>query len=104
LHTKASGGSTGRGMGSGAAATCVGVGRVRRCGRCLGGTAWTRGAHRLGEQGGRMAVPGAAHGPTDQGPASTCGPSGPWRGDSDAGAGVCALERQSANPTRSSTV
>jgi hypothetical protein len=57
------------------------------------------GARGLGEQGSGMAVLGAVHGPIDQGLASACGPSGPWRGDGDAGAGARALERQSANPT-----
>jgi hypothetical protein len=58
----------------GAATTCTGAGQVRQHDHWLGG------ACGLGEQGGGMAVPGATHGPTDQGLASSCGPRGPRRG------------------------
>jgi hypothetical protein len=60
------------------ARTATTWGGVRRRGHWLGG------ARGLGEQGGGIAVPGAAHGPTDQGLASACGPSGLWRGDAGA--------------------
>jgi hypothetical protein len=46
------------------ARTATTRGGVWRCDHWLGGTAWTRGARGLGEPGGGMAVPGAAHGPT----------------------------------------
>jgi hypothetical protein len=67
-------------MGRGAAATCVGAGQVRCRGHWLGGVAGTRGTRGLGEPSGGIAVLGAAHGPTDQGLTSACGPSGPRRG------------------------
>jgi hypothetical protein len=59
--------------------TCGGSGtggRPRRRPAAVG----THGARGLGEQGGGMEVPGETHGPTDQGLASACGPSGPRRG------------------------
>jgi hypothetical protein len=55
----------------------------------VGGVAVTRGTHGLGEQGGGMAVPGAAHGPRD--------PSMPQRaGPVDRGAGRCTTQASHA--------
>jgi hypothetical protein len=76
LHTKAKRSSRGRGVGSGAATTCVGAGQVRRRDHWLRGAAGTRGTRGLGEQGGAVQV-GGVHGAWTDGPkpASACGPN-----------------------------
>jgi hypothetical protein len=104
LHTKARGGSTGCGMGSGAAATCVGAGRVRRCGRWLGGAAWTRGACGLGEQGGGMAVLGSGAWTDGPNPTSACGPADHSAVAATPARHARALERRGTTPTLPSTV
>jgi hypothetical protein len=70
------------------ARTATTCGRVRRRGQWLGGAAWTRGARGLGEPGGGMAVPRAAHGPTGARVPRREGPGGrSWRACASASGG-----------------